>query len=187
MVMGMVGFLSLLMTPAFAFDFRADYERMDTLKALPVRASRVVLGQLATPVLLASLLQSVAFVLIGVAVPDAGPVPFIAIAFTVPVNLVSIGLDNVLFLIYPTRLVAAGPADVRTGIRQALIMFAKLLILMVTAGVACGAAALAYYLLGQSWTAALAAAWLVLAIACLPIVPLCSTAFKKFDVSRDVA
>jgi hypothetical protein len=186
MLVGMVGLLSLMATQMIAFDFRADYERMDTLKALPVAPARIVLGQLATPVLLASLFQAGACVLIAAVVPDAGPVPLIALAFLVPVNVLSIGLDNLLFLIYPTRLVAAGPGDVRTGIRQMLVMFAKTACLAAAFALAAGVAALAYFLLGHLWAVALAAGWLVLTAACVPLVPLCAAAFRRFDVSRDV-
>jgi hypothetical protein len=135
----------------------------------------------------ATALQAAACLLIFFAVPGAGWAPLVAVAFLLPINVLALGLDNLLFLLYPTRLVAAGPGDLRTGLRQGLLMAAKMSLIAVAAVLACGVAALVYILLGRSWPLTLAAAWLVVAACCVPVVPLCALAFRHFDVSRDVA
>jgi hypothetical protein len=184
-LIGVLAMMSMLLTNITAFDFRGDLDRMDLLKALPIAPWRVAVGQLAAPVVLASLTQSLLLVLIDLFIGGLGPVPLVAAAFTLPFNLITYGVDNLLFLIYPTRLVAA-PGDLRTGLRQMVLMLGKFLILSVGTGLAAVVSALVYFLTGGSWVAALVGAWLVLAALAAPLIPLIAVAFKHFDVSSDV-
>ena len=93
----------LLLPAALKFDFRRDYDRLPILKSMPVSPWAVVLGQLATPVVIATLMQL--FVL-GIAFLTR-PVPVViaanAVLMIVPLNFVIFGLDNLIFLMYPYR------------------------------------------------------------------------------------
>ena len=49
--------MTIVLTSLVPFDFRVDVERMAELKALPIRASRLAIGQLIAPVVLMTALQ----------------------------------------------------------------------------------------------------------------------------------
>jgi uncharacterized membrane protein (DUF485 family) len=183
-LLGILVMLSILLTNVTAFDFRGDLDRMDLLKALPIAPWRVVLGQLAAPVILASLVQAALLVLLYLFIGGLGEAPLVMALFTPPFNVITYGLDNLLFLVYPTRLVAA-PGDLRTALRQMILMFGKMLLLGIGAGVAAGLSALVFWLT-DSWPIALVVAWFTLAALAVPLIPLMALAFRHFDVSSDV-
>jgi hypothetical protein len=93
----------LLLPSALKFDFRRDYDRLPVLKTLPVQPLAVVLGQLATPVLIAMLFQ---VLVLGIAFIFR-PVPLIiaanAVLMIIPLNIAIFGLDNLIYLMYPYR------------------------------------------------------------------------------------
>src|SRR5262249_29612938 len=57
--------MTVMLSPLLPFDFRGDLDRMPLLKTLPLRPLGVALGQLLTPVLLATVLQWVLLTAIG--------------------------------------------------------------------------------------------------------------------------
>jgi hypothetical protein len=67
-----------------------------------------------------------------------------------------------------------------------LLWMAKLLALLVMAGVAGVFALVMALLTGGNWVAAGAVGWLVLAGFVVGLVPLIALAFRRFDVARDV-
>lgn len=179
--------MTLVLTPLIAFDFRGDLDRMDMLKTWPIPPVALVIGQLLTPVLLVSLVQWVALAVVA-ATLDRGAVIHVALgvaALVVPFNCLLIGLDNLLFLFFPSRALTPTPGDFQVMGRLMLTYLAK----AVGMGLATGAAALVavpiYLLLGRSLPAAMAAAWLVLAGFAVGQVPLIVLAFRRFDVARD--
>src|SRR5262249_59206383 len=108
---GLLLWLTIVLTTMVPFDFRGDLERMEVLKTLPLPAWRVALGQLVTPVLLLYLVQAL---LLGAVQLAWGQWNFLLVLFLVfapPANLLVFGLDNLLFLWFPSRVVAANPGD----------------------------------------------------------------------------
>jgi Putative ABC exporter len=182
-----VGMMTLFLTPLIAFDFRGDLDRIDVLKTWPIRPVPLAIGQLLAPVLLICLVQWIALAVIaatlGRSTATEGALGTAALA--IPFNFLLIGLDNLLFLLFPSRAMTPTPGDFQVMGRLLLTYVAKLMIL----GLAVGAAALiavpAYFLLGRNLPAAVAAAWLVLAAFALGQVPLIVLAFRRFDVARD--
>lgn len=177
--------LSLISLPwMVAFDFRGDVDRMDVLKALPIAPWRLVVGQLAAPVLLLSLIQVLALAGIQATFGGIAPLPLVALVLSGPVNFVSLGIDNLLFLWFPSRQAVAMPGDFQVMGRQMLLLLTKGLAL----GTALVGAAVAYFLvwfLAHSLPGALAAAFVVLAGCAAALVPLLALAFARFDVARD--
>ncbi len=51
---GIVLYLSFLITGLLPYDFRGDVDMMEELKALPIAPSRIALGQVLDPVLIAT-------------------------------------------------------------------------------------------------------------------------------------
>ncbi len=70
---GIALYLSALFSAMVAFDFRGDVDRMEELKALPVHSVPLVIGQLATPVLIFTLPGWVAFTLGSPFTAGCGP------------------------------------------------------------------------------------------------------------------
>jgi hypothetical protein len=142
-------------------------------------------GQLLTPIILVTFVQ---LLVLGITLVVRGMLgaPFLTtIAFALPFNALLFELENLLFLLFPSRVLAASPGDVQALGRQVVLWFVKLFALAVVGGLAALAGLLGYFLAGQSWPAALAAAWLVLAAFVAGLVPLLGLAFCRFDVARD--
>lgn len=178
--------LSLLLLPSLlTFDFRGDLDRMDVLKSLPVPAAGLVVGQLLTPVVLASALLVAALAILGHWLPI--PLQWLGItaAFALPANFLLFAVENLLFLLFPARFVPGNPADFQILGRRILVFWAKFLILGAAIGLAVLPALLTLLLWSGHWPAALATAWLVLAAEGVGFVPLLVLAFRRFDVARD--
>lgn len=176
----------LMVPPMLPFDFRGDLDRMDQLKLLPLPTWRLVMGQLLAPVLLITVVQTL---LLLVLLPAWGELELrllAALPFLPSVNLFIFAIENIFFLLFPTRLVATSPGDFHTLGRHMLLWLVKFLATAIVFGGAFGLALLAFLLLGHSWTAALTVAWLIVTVTAAGMVPLVGFAFDNFDVSRDV-
>jgi hypothetical protein len=173
-----------LLTPTVLCDFRGDVDRMEVLKALPIRPAWLALGQLLAPSLVVAVVQAavavVGMVILGQFEPLLAAVPF----FALPVNFVFFGIENLLYLLFPMRMVATSPGDFQTSGRYMLIFFAKFLCLgpVILAALL---AALIMALITDSLAAALATAWVVILTCGSALVPLVVLAFKRFDVATD--
>jgi len=185
-VFGLLLWLTVIMTTLVPYDFRGDLEHMETLKTLPLPPWRVALGQLLTPVSLLSLVQ--ALFLAAVQLGWWGrwdALVLIFLAFAVPLNLLVFGLDNLLFLWFPSRVVAASPGDFQALGRNVLVLLSKILALGVAGGLSAGMWFVVSELLGFE-VAGLLSAWLTLTIFAGALVPLLALAFDSFDVARDM-
>jgi hypothetical protein len=180
--------LTLFLTTLLPFDFRGDIDRLAFLKTLPLSPWRLTLGQLFAPVLMMTLLQWIGLaVVVWVAPPRdwllAGCLT--SAAFVVPINLLLFALDNLLFLLFPTRLMAASPGDFQALGRNVLLMVAKGIAVIVVSTAAAVAGLLAYALTGGNAAMVVLAAWLVVLVFAAALVPLVAWAFTMFDVGRD--
>jgi ABC-2 type transport system permease protein len=192
MVLPILGFLvlwlTLFLTTMMPFDFRGDIDRLALLKTLPLPAWRLAVGQLLAPVLLMTALQWVG---LGVAAATAPPREWLlagcltCAAFALPINFLLFALDNLMFLLFPTRLMAATPGDFQALGRNVLFMVAKMIALIAVALAALIAWVVAYYVSGESVVIGLIAAWPVVAVSAVALVPFVAWAFILFDVGRD--
>jgi hypothetical protein len=183
-VFGLVGWLTVFLTALVPFDFRGDLDRLGALKTLPVAAWRLTVGQLLTPVLLLSILQWLALAVLLAVAPRQRPYLLLGAAFVPPFNFLLFALDNLLFLLFPVRLMAATPGDFQALGRNVLLTLGKTFGLLFVGVLASAVGALAGLLSGSVWVGA-AAAWPVVALCGAALVPLVALAFKRFDVSRD--
>jgi hypothetical protein len=193
-------FMSVLMTTLVPFDFRGDVDHIATLKSLPIPAWRLALGQLLTPVLLYTLVQWAALAVLQAALGRPEPWLLAAAAFALPFNYLLFGVENLMFLLFPVRLLVATPGDFQAMGRNVLMQVAKGGSLLTAGCVAAGFALLAYLLTGgrlegvnggdltltggNFWLAT-AAGWVPTATAAFALTPLIGLAFQRFDVSRE--
>jgi hypothetical protein len=178
--------ISLVSLPAMmAFDFRGDLDRMDLLKSLPIPGWRLAIGQLLAPVLLLSVIQLGALVCIQMVWGGVDVLLLYAVFVVWPLDFLVFGVDNMLFLWFPSRQTVATPGDFQLMGRQLLMLLAKFLALGIPAAVALAAWGITYFLTERHLPAA-AAASLVLVAFAVSLVPALAAAFRNFDVSRDM-
>ena len=181
---GMILGTTVLMSPLINLDFRADYERMEGLKTLPISASRLAMGQLAAPVVLLTASQLLGLLVLAIGTWPAHPAFWIIAAFTIPLNLILLEVENVMFLWFPSRPMAHTPGDIEAMGRMMIMMSAKVLVMALAGGLAAGLGFLAYFLAG--WAGMAIVAWLILMGFVVAMIPLIASAFRGFDVASDV-
>jgi len=182
---GLAAWMSLWFTAMVPFDFKGDLDRMEWLKMLPASSMAVTLGQLATPILIFSLLEILLFSALGIFIENWRAILLPALLFVIPFNLLHFGIDNLIFLIFPTRMGKATPGDFQMFGRQMLIFIIKILAVLLVCGVAAGLGFLCYWFL-SIWSLAVVITWLVVLAASVLIVPYVAWSFEAFDVSSDI-
>ncbi len=197
MVMNVVGglaFYSFLLLPTtFKFDFRRDVDRLAVLKSLPFSPMRIVLGQLAVPVLMTTAFQTAALITTLLISPYPPALILVALAVLIPFNLFIFGFDNLIFILYPHRINQEG---IQVFLRSILAFTAKGLLFAVTLFAA---------LVGMYVSKSLAALWmpetpqtttaiifstgfgLVICSVSVLTIKLLAHAFRNFDPSCDLA
>jgi hypothetical protein len=185
-VAGVLVWLTVFLTALVPFDFRGDVDRIAFLKTLPLPAWRLTVGQLLTPVILITGVQWLVLAGAWCFVPESGPALAVLAAYAVPFNFLLFALENLLFLLFPSRVVnAATPGDFQALGRNVLFLLAKGIGLLVVFFVAALVGVLAWWGTGENVRAGLAAAWPVVAVSGAALVPLIALAFRAFDVGRD--
>jgi hypothetical protein len=184
LVGGLILWLTIFLTALAPFDFRGDVDRIAVLKTLPLPAWRLAVGQLLTPVLLFTLMQCGALAAVAASTPHHPEVVLACAAYTLPFNFLLFALENLLFLLFPTRLAAATPGDFQTMGRNVLFLLGKVLALGVVATAAAVVGTVAAFVTGSAWVGVVAA-WPVVAVSGAALVPFVALAFQAFDVGRD--
>ncbi len=183
---GFVFFVAVYVLPrTLVFDFRSDLETMENFKALPLQPWKLCVGQLVTPVLLTSLVQLL--VLISAAVFLEGTPRLVLLAlvpFLLPFNLLLYGLENLLFLLFPTPLVPVGRVDFDFLGRTMVEFAVKTALLLGGCGLAGVTGMMVLEATGRSWSAFAVVSWCALALIALLLLPLLSRAYNRFDISR---
>jgi len=185
-IIGMVAWLTFFITATVPSGFRADLDYMDWLKMLPVRPLAIVIGELAPGVIFVTLLQGLLFAGMAVFAPASGLVLFAAACFAVPVNLLFLTSENMLFLWFPSRTVATSPGDLQFMGRQMLMMVLRMLLVMVAAGLATAPALLAWLAGIESLPVLAAIAWVILMAEGIALNFVTLLAFRCFDPSVDM-
>ena len=180
-----ISVLTTMLTRVIAFDFRGDLDYMDWAKSLPLKPAAIVLGQLATPVLLMTGIHVLLFSAAAVFLHGSRGIFLAGMLFSPLFNFLLFGIDNLLFLLFPFRAVAATPGDFQHVGRTMVEVFAKMILLALVCGAAAALGWGAYWIGGNSWAAALATSWLAMAGCCLAVVPCVAWAFRRYDVATD--
>lgn len=181
MMLGMGFLLSAIMT----YDFRADYERMAELKALPIAPLPLTLGQLVTPIAVMSIVQ---WIVTAALVVLSGRLTAMTVGLALmalPINMISIAIDNLWFLLFPGRAMAPGSLDFEKMGQSMLMMLMKFTALALSGGMAAGFGYGVFYLSGGLLIPALATSWTILTVTAFALVPPIALAFSRFDVAAD--
>jgi hypothetical protein len=184
MGVGFIFYLTFIFAMQLPWAFRGDIDHMDSLKALPVPPLALATGELAGGVVVLATIQFV--VLAALLAANGSPAVIItAAAFLIPFDVLMLGVSNMLFLIYPVRLVQTGAPDFQLMGRMMLLMLLQLLILIPALGIPAAFGGLAFWLSGLWWPAFAATSWLLL-LAELPVVLILLTGvFQRFDPSTE--
>lgn len=180
--------LTLFLTRMLPFDFRGDIDRLALLKTLPLSPWRLAVGQLLAPVLLMTALQGIGLGVVVWTSPRSDwlwPACLACALYIPPINFLLFALDNLLFLLFPTRLMAATPGDFQTLGRNVLFLVVKAAVLGMVCMVAGIVGVVVYWQLGESFVLAALAAWPVVVLSAAALVPMLAWAFTIFDVGRD--
>jgi hypothetical protein len=190
-VLPAVIWVTLLLGAMLKLDFRGDLDRMDVLKALPISPNALAAGQMLTPTLMLALVHTLLLVglILFVPVNPAGggtKVLLWAVALAPPLDLLMIGVENLIFLLMPARPAAATPGDLSAMGRHATVFFLKALIMLFACGLAAGAGAATHFATGRSGVLAGAVTVAVLGAEALATIPMVGWAFDRFDPAADV-
>ena len=163
---------------------------------MPIRPFAVVLGQLTVPVVLLTAFQAVA--LSTMLLHDASHLSTVlwSVVFLIPMNVVIISLENVVFLLYPYRV---AEFDMQATVRRVVMLMAKFFVVFVVAlaGLLAGFGVLGLKMAVQDTAInkMLSGAWAPLLIV-IELVVLMSVAvgvalttcwaYRRFDLSEDL-
>jgi ABC-2 type transport system permease protein len=182
MGIGILVYLSFIFAMQLPWAFRGDIDHMDCLKSLPVSPLALVAGELAGGV---ALLWTIQLVLLAIMLAT-GSSPLLTsatAALLLPFDLLMLTASNLVFLIYPVRMMPGTSADFQFVGRMMLFMLLQMLILVPSLGVPAGFGAIAFWISGFSWPAFAVTAWLVLVAELLPLLMLLAWTFIRFDPS----
>jgi hypothetical protein len=177
--------MNLFFVAMLKFDFRDELDRLDMLRSLPVLPSAVAAAELVAPVLMLTAMQALLLIALAIARAATWPVLAFAAAYTVPFNLLLVGIENLLFLMYPLRAAGLIAGDMQLFGRQMVVFICKFLLLTVGIGLAAAVGTIGYILGRQSWPAFGIAAWFGLSGVALATIPLLSRVYSRFDPSVD--
>jgi len=183
----MMVFMAPMLVTNSAFDFRRDLDRMALLKSYPISGFALCLGQIVPTALLITFWELIGVVVFTLWTGQVGTLWMSAIVLVaVPLNLVLIALDNLLFLKLPYRVVARDPGRVPFMPRLMLVMFLKMLLMLLLIGLTAVPVVVSVYLTEGNILVAAAVGALFLASLTVPMIHAVAWAFRSFDVSRDI-
>jgi hypothetical protein len=184
-VLAIAGWLTLFTTNLLRFDFRGDLEQIDTLKALPLAPWTIVLGEVAAPVTILSMLHFLLLLGLVIVQPNHGMTAAAVAIVVIPLNLLFSLIENLIFLLFPVREMTVSPGDLQGTGRRMIVLVLKLMGVIVVGGIATAVAAVVYALADHSLLLACASAAVVLLGADAALVPVLGMAFARFDPSVD--
>ena len=94
-------------------------------------------------------------------------------------------VENLTFLLFPSRMATASPGDLQNFGRQAVLFFLKIAILLIAAGIAALCAGGLWILIGFKLAPLAIVAWIVLMAEVAALIPCMALAFNRYDPSAD--
>ncbi|RJP33724.1 MAG: hypothetical protein C4527_03890 [Candidatus Omnitrophota bacterium] len=181
---GVIVWISVIFTMSFPFGFRGDLDNMDWFKMLPLSSMAIAIGQTVGIVFFISALQIVLIALCALFSKGGYLILLTAVLFTLPFNGILIAMDNLLFLLFPIRIMQSSPGDFQNFGRQMVYFLFKILALVIGLGIAAGLGGLLYWLT-ESWVLFFLVSWSLLILENMIIMVMLAWAFERFDLSVD--
>jgi hypothetical protein len=175
-------FVGFFVTTVLPLGLRIDLQHVDAIKSLPLSPSAIVWGSISAGILYTTVLQLVVVSALALGAGRWTTGTSLAVAFAAPLNLLLIGSDSILVILFPTVRQFA-PGDVLIGMRMMLVYAAKMLFLAAMAAIAGFYVFVVYALWGDSRPALAATAWLALVVEGILTVWFGGLMFAKFDPS----
>jgi hypothetical protein len=158
---------------------------MENFKALPLQPWKLCVGQLVAPVLLTSLVELLLLCSAAAFLEGTPRLVLLALVpFLIPFNLLLYGLENLLFLLFPTPLVPVGRVDFDFLGRTMVEFMVKTALLLAGCGLAVAAGMRVLEATGRNWSAFAIVTWCVLMLIALLLLPLMSRVYSRYDISR---
>ena len=179
-------FVSLYFLPrALVFDFRSTPELMETLRGLPVSASVICLSQVLVPVTWKTVIELSAVTALAISSSRITAMFWLAaLCFLPVVNFLIVTLDNIFFLLRPTRLLPVGRMDFDFLGRTLLEFLVKSIALSIVVGTGL---VVALWILrqwgGGPWGFAVSL-YGVMILCCIGALFILSSIFNRVDVSH---
>jgi hypothetical protein len=184
-LVGIVAWMTVLLSGLLKFDFRGDLDHMEELKAMPLRPAALAVGQIIVPTLM---LTGAHLLLLGslmLATPAHHAFLAVAAALALPFNALLMSTENVIFLMFPSRPAAASPGDFQMMGRQLIQLLLKGCSVMTGLVIAFAIALPVFKLMGGPLVVLTMIAGGVLLGESCALVPLMAWAFGRFDPSVD--
>jgi len=185
LLIGMMLWLTILIATMLKFDFRGDLDQMEVLKALPIRSAAIAIGQLLVPSFMLAALHVCVLLGAAHAIPAHRTAFLIACALALPVDLLLFAIENLIFLLFPSRPAAVSPGDFQVLGRQVVVMAVKVIALAIACLPTMFVAIFVWILSGRSAVALTLAAAPLILIEVAALVPAMAWAFDRFDPSLD--
>jgi hypothetical protein len=185
-LIGTMAWLTVLLSGLLKFDFRGDLDYIEELKALPLKPASLALGQIVVPTLILTAAHVLLLAGVLFATPGNRGVLIAAAFLALPFNALLMAMENLIFLLFPTRAAAASPGDFQVLGRQVAQLVMKAMAVMIGFLIAMGFAVPIYIMLGGPVVVLTAVAALVLLIETAALIPAIAWAYNRFDPSIDV-
>jgi len=185
-LLGIVAVIALLITTSTQLGMRADLEHIEALKSLPLGSAATVGGSLAAGVFYLFALQAIATVTAAVALGGHPLIAIGALAVAIPLNLLLIGGDSILVLLFPSTRVFV-PSDPFAGLRLLVVSIVKMAMVLVAAGVTAAVALIAQLLVTDAPAVLIGIAAGVLLVEGLLAAWVATVLFERFDPSANAA
>lgn len=190
----MIAFLGVLyLSGGLRFDFREDLDRMETMRAWPIRPSRLFMATIMPQVILISGMILMALALRVAITRDFHPALFGVAAFVPAFAMAWVSLDNALFLFMPVRITPGQGGMIPNAGRAFLVIFLRMLLLAFVLGLGGSTGYLVHYTVGRfmevgpevGLISACVSSWGVLLLVDVCLLYFGGLLVKRFDVSRD--
>ncbi|MEP5760963.1 MAG: putative ABC exporter domain-containing protein [Litoreibacter sp.] len=180
-------FIAFILPRNLICDFRGDLSRMEIYKALPIAPWRICAGQLVVQVLLAYV---IALTIIASALVFEDSVTtkaaLVLAAFALPLTFLIYAIENTVYLLFPTKLVAMGRADFEF-LGRSIVEFIAKTIFVFAAMAASGAVGLVTFkMMGATLVLPGVASWLTLTLIGLLALAALQYAFRRFAVAETI-
>ena len=184
MVLGATAYVTFILSGQLPFGFRGDLNHMEVLKSLPLPPIAIASAEVIGASIIGCLGQWF-FIVVGIlGAPSQSAILLSGAAFFFPFNLLLFGVNNLLLLLFPFRLVGGGP-DVTLMGRVMIMMMGNLFAVLFGFAIAAIPAAIVF-LITSNWATTLVVAWIGLMLMGFGLLFVVAWAFRRFDISTDM-